>query len=82
MLFYLTTLNLKNLLDSESDPIIVVVVDTWNYSNFTCKNYILNGFDNILYDVYSSIKSIKTLCKALDWKYKARDVGIKKIHSW
>ena len=27
-------------------------------------------------NVYSSIKSIKTLYRALDWKYKARDVGI------
>lgn len=81
MFFYLTSLNLTNLLDSESDPIIIAVVDTWNNSDFMCKNYILNGFGNILHDVYSSIKSIKILCRALDWKYKARDVGIKQIHS-
>jgi hypothetical protein len=26
-----------------------------------CKNYILNELDNMIYDVYSSIKSVKVL---------------------
>lgn len=47
------------LLDDESNPTIIAAMDTWNYNNFICKNYILNGLDNILYDMYSSIKSAK-----------------------
>lgn len=30
-------------------------MDAWNYTDFMCKNYILNVLDNTLYDVYSSI---------------------------
>lgn len=45
------------LLDDESNPTIMATMDTWNYNNFVCKNYILNGLDNILYDMYSLIKS-------------------------
>jgi hypothetical protein len=41
------------------------------------------GFNNTLYDVYSSIKSANALWKALDQKYKVKDDGMKKfIHSW
>lgn len=65
MLIYLTTLNLTKfltkkmpkLLDNEFDSTIVVVVDACNYSNLMCKNYIFNKLKNIVYDMYSSIKS-------------------------
>jgi len=58
-LFYLTTLNLAKFLTEEapkssqnkSDPTIMVTVDAWNHIDFTCKNYILNELDNILYNV-------------------------------
>jgi hypothetical protein len=59
MLFYRTTLNLIKFLTKEgpkssqnkSDSTIMVTVDAWNYIDFTCKNYILNELDNILYNV-------------------------------
>jgi hypothetical protein len=35
----------------------MAVVDSWNHTDFICKNYILNVLDNTLYDVYNSIKS-------------------------
>jgi hypothetical protein len=57
------------------------VMDTWNHMDVVCKNYLLHGLDNTLYDVYNSIKSENTLWKALDKKCKAKDVCIKKIHS-
>ena len=31
------------------------------HSDFLCKNYILNGLDNTLYNVYSSIKIAREL---------------------
>ena len=45
------------LSNKEYDPITMVVVNAWNCNNFLCTNYILNGLDNTLYDVYSLIKS-------------------------
>jgi hypothetical protein len=55
------------------------VMDTWNHMDVVCKIYFLHGLDNILYNVYSSIKSENTLWKALDKKYKAKDVCMKKF---
>jgi hypothetical protein len=36
------------------------------YNDSMCKNYILNGLDNTLYNVYNSINNAKALWKALD----------------
>lgn len=66
MLFYLTILDLTKFLIERAlklsynkfDPFIGVTKDTWNHNNFVCQNYTLNGSNNILYDVYSSIKNI------------------------
>ena len=44
-----------------------------------CQNYILNGLDNILYNVYSPIKTAKELWDSLDKKYKTEDVAAKKF---
>ena len=67
----------SNLLDNEFDITIVVVVDARNYNDFIWKNYILNEFDNKLYDVYSLIKRINVLWEALNQKYKEKYVVIK-----
>jgi hypothetical protein len=39
----------------------MIIIDAWNHSDFISKNYILNGLDNTVYDIYSSI----TIAKAL-----------------
>src|SRR5262245_22660721 len=44
-----------------------------------CKNYIMNGLENTLYNVYSSIKTAKELWASLDKKYKTEDAGHKKF---
>jgi hypothetical protein len=54
--------------ENKFDPTTVLTVDAWNYIDFVCKNYTLNVLDNILYYLYSSIKSIKALWEALDKK--------------
>ena len=87
MLFYLTTLNLAKFLredapvcsEDEADRQVVAVVDAWKHSDFLCKNYILNGLDNTLYNVYSPIKTAKELWESLDRKYKTEDAIMKKF---
>ena len=87
MLFYLTTLNLAKFLredapvcsENEADCQIVAAVDAWEHSDFLCKNYILNGLDNTLYNVYNPIKTARELWESLDRKYKTEDAGMKKF---
>jgi len=65
MLFYQTILNSTRFLieealkssKNESDPTAMLVVDAWNNANFVYKNYILNGLNNTLCDVYSSMQN-------------------------
>ena len=58
---------------------MVATVEAWKHANFLCRNYILNGLDNILYNVYSPIKTAKELWESLEKKYKTDDVGSKKF---
>jgi len=60
----------------------MVALNALNHIDFMCKNYILNGLDNTLYNVYSSIKSTKALWEDLEKRknnYKDEDVGMKKF---
>ena len=87
MLLYLTTLNFARFLhedapvynENETDHQVIATVDAWKHSDFLCKNYILNGLDNILYNVYNPIKMARDLWKSLDRKYKTKDAGMKKF---
>jgi hypothetical protein len=53
--------NTPELLDKESDIIVMEIVDKLKYNDFMYKNYILNELDNTFYDVYNSIDSAMTL---------------------
>ncbi|KAK3021249.1 hypothetical protein RJ639_047521 [Escallonia herrerae] len=86
MLFYLTTLNLAKFLQEGApdlgenpDRQTVAAVDAWKHSDFLCKNYILNGLDNALYNVYSPMVNAKALWESLERKYKTEDAGSKKF---
>ena len=88
MLFYLTTLHLARYLYEEAlkqkegdvaDFQKVAAIDAWKQGDFLCKNYILNGLDNMLYNVYSVKESAKALWESLDLKYKIEDAGEKKF---
>jgi hypothetical protein len=48
----------------------MVALNALNHTDFMLKNYIFNGLDNTIYNVYSSIKSTKALREALDKKKK------------
>ena len=87
MLFYLTTLNLAKFLyenapklkENETYRQVVAAVEAWKHADFLCKNYILNGLDNTLYNAYSSIKTAKELWDSLEKKYKTEDARTKKF---
>ena len=43
------------------------------------RNYVLNGLENTLYNVYSPLKTTKEPWDSLDKKYKTEDGGLKKF---
>ncbi|XP_073056910.1 uncharacterized protein [Primulina eburnea] len=87
MIFYLTTLALEKFLkedpptfdEEEQDTQKRAAIDARNHSDFLCKNYILNGLDNALYNVYCQVKMAKELWESLDKKYRSEDGGLKKF---
>lgn len=87
MLFYLTTLNLARFLhedapalkEDETDRQVVVAMDAQKHADFLCRNYILNGLDNTLYNVYCSLKTAKELWDSPDKKYKTEHAEMKKF---
>jgi hypothetical protein len=85
MLFYLTTLNMSRYLKEEapkvttdSDMQTVYAADAWKHADYICRNYVLNGLANTLYNVYCSMPTAKDLWESLDHKYKTEDAGAKK----
>ena len=84
MLLYLTTLNLARFLredapalkENETDKQVVATVEAWKHADFLCHNYLLNGLDNTLYNVYCTCKRA---VESLDKKYKTEDAGLKKF---
>ena len=84
MFFYLTTLHLAKFLQEDppepgTDWDSVLVVDAWSQGDFLCWNYILNGLDDSLYNVYILITMTKKVWVSLDKKYKIEDAGAKKF---
>ena len=69
MLFYLRTLNLARFLteeppklsEGETNMQVVKAVDAWKHSDFLCRNYVMNGLYDSLYNVYCAIKMAKDL---------------------
>ena len=64
MLFYFTTLNLARFLtkkppklsEGETDMQVVNAVDAWKHFDFLCRNYVMNGLHDSLYNVYCAIR--------------------------
>ena len=69
MLFYLTTLKLARflkedalaLVGNEFDQQVVAAMDAWKQADFLCRNYVINGLDNTLYNVYCTKQTAKDL---------------------
>ena len=87
MLFYLTTLNLERFLtedapklkEDEHDIHVINAIDACKHFDFLCRNYIMNGLANSLYNVYTDKKTKKELWESLNRKYKIEDVVAKKF---
>ncbi|KAL5570239.1 hypothetical protein UlMin_026814 [Ulmus minor] len=73
------TENAHVLKDDEQDIQAFNAVDVWKHSDFLCRNYVLNGLTDSLYNVYSDKKTAKELWESLDRKYKSEDAGSKKF---
>ena len=87
MLFYLTTLQLAKFLKEtplghvkgEPEASWKLRVEAWSQGDFLCKNYLMGGLDNTLYNVYQGMASAKILWESLEKKYKTEDAGQKKF---
>nr|XP_009794184.1 PREDICTED: uncharacterized protein LOC104240970 [Nicotiana sylvestris] len=87
MFFYLTTLSLQRFI--KEDVLVVpegtpdnehfLVTEAWKHSDFLCKNYILSGLEDDMYNVYSVMRTSRELWNALEKKYKTEDTGLKKF---
>ena len=85
-MFFLTTKKLNSYCYSEK-PIIpenptvaqIKQSETWVENDFLCKNYILNGLNDNLYDYYSKCVSAKATWEALEKKYDTEEAGSKKF---
>ena len=86
-MFYLTTLNLARFLTEEApklsngemDKQAFNAIEAWKHFDLLCRNYVMNGLHDSLYNVYCAIKTSKELWEALDRKYKTEHVGAKKF---
>ncbi|XP_039022096.1 uncharacterized protein LOC120154402 [Hibiscus syriacus] len=88
MLFYLATFNLAKFFKDDPPTIredevdaatVFNITEAWKHSDFLCRNYILNGLSDALYEVYNIKKIAKELWESLDHKYKTEDAGAKKF---
>ena len=87
MLFYLTTLQFAKFLketppgpvEGEPEATWKLRAEAWLQGDFLCKNYLLGGLDNTLYNVYQGMASAKSLWESLEKKYKTEDAGQKKF---
>ncbi|KAL4302209.1 hypothetical protein GQ457_10G013290 [Hibiscus cannabinus] len=66
--------------EGEVDELIAFSsTDDWGNDDYLYWNYILNRLKESLYPVYDVYKTTKQLWVALDHKYRAEDVGSKKL---
>ncbi|RVW11835.1 hypothetical protein CK203_085643 [Vitis vinifera] len=86
MLFYLTTLNLVHVLKEECPKApeqptkeTFNVIEAWKHLDFLCRNYILNGLVDSLYNVYFPFTTTRGLWEALEKKYNTEDARTKKF---
>ena len=54
-------------------------MEAWKHVDLLCRNYLLNGLDNTLYNVYCAFNTARELWESLDKKYKTEDAGLKKF---
>ena len=76
--------NLAKALDEEAptvekdktDKQKLIAVEVRKHIDFLCRNYMLNGLGDTLYNVYATKKTTKELWECLDKKYKTEDARV------
>ncbi|CAL0320864.1 unnamed protein product [Lupinus luteus] len=64
--------------EKEEKDKTAIDIALWNENDYLCKNFILNGLSDDLYDYYSPFKSAKLIWYALEKKYDTEEAGTKK----
>ncbi|KAK4386219.1 hypothetical protein Sango_2492500 [Sesamum angolense] len=54
-------------------------MNAWGHGDFLCRNYILDGLSDTLYNAYSSATTARALWQSLEKKYKTEDADLKKF---
>ncbi|KAL0417837.1 UNVERIFIED_CONTAM: hypothetical protein Sradi_1197200 [Sesamum radiatum] len=52
--------------EGETDTQKRAAMDAWGHGDFLCRNYILNGLSDTLYNVYSSATTARALWESLE----------------
>ena len=73
--------NVVKLKEDEHDIQVISAIDAWKHSDFLCRNYIMNGLVDSLYNVYFDKKIVNKLWESLDREYKIEDIGSKNCGS-
>ncbi|XP_055814101.1 uncharacterized protein LOC129883467 [Solanum dulcamara] len=87
MFFYLTTFSLQRFTNEDASVVEeetpdnekFIVIEACTHSDFLCNNYIFNGLEDDLYNVFSVCKTSKELWYAIEKKYKTEDASLKKF---
>ena len=65
--------------DEEANDELLKDIEYWEEDDFLCKNYMINGMSDNLYDYYNTDKSTaKDIWEALQKKYDIEEAGSKK----
>ncbi|GKA86569.1 pol polyprotein [Tanacetum coccineum] len=90
MFFYLTTLGLERFLKetipqveppAEGQSSNQQAVKAWKHSEFLCRNYVLNGLVDSLYNMYCKTMTAKEVWESLDAKVQDLQVLLHDIHA-
>ncbi|CAM8926303.1 unnamed protein product [Rhodiola kirilowii] len=86
MHFYLTQIGFARYLtevtprvaENETDNQVLMAYNAWKDAEYLCRNYVLNGLNDVLYKVYCTKTSAKELWESLDRKYRNENAGSRK----
>ena len=85
MMFYLSLLKVAFVLDEPNpkdsdllEPARSYQAQKWEVADFNCKNYILNGLSDELYDFYAELPTTADVWTALQKKYDTEEAGANK----
>lgn len=92
MLFFLTLKDVASVLDTDcpvmpnpqpedidEQGLILEDISDWKNAEFKCRNFILNGLSDELYDYYLQSPTAKSIWEALQKKYDTEEAGSKKF---